>query len=122
MRVVAAGIGLLIAACSNLPTTGDGVVAIEVLSKPPLSLTEGDSLLLQARALDQHGEVVADAPIIWRVSDTTLVAIDSLRGMVTARSGTGSVQVQATTGTLRSDPLTISLRPAPTGGLRGSGP
>lgn len=70
----------------------------------------GDTVTLTAVALNGRGQVVA-APIVWADLDTN-VHIDSLTGMVTAHNiGTGLIQ--ARTGTLRSNPqsITVFVRP-----------
>jgi len=112
LRIGLAAAGLL-AGCSSLPTTGDGIVAIEVTIPPSLTLSVGDSVALHARAFNQQGDSVA-ADIRWFTVDTAAVTVDSIRGVVTARLSTGSARIQASVGTLRSDPLTLLLAPAPT--------
>lgn len=99
-----------VAACSSLPATGDGIVALQVITPTSLLLKRGDSLTLRARALDQHGDSVA-ADIRWRTPDTAAVTVDSVRGVITARVGAGTARIQASVGTLRSDLLTITLQP-----------
>lgn len=108
-----AAIGLL-AGCSKLPTAGNGVVAIEVQIPSSLTLRMGDSLTLHARALNQQGDSVASDVIRWFTVDTAAVTVDSIRGVVTARRPTGTARIQASAGTLRSNPLTLLLAPAPT--------
>jgi hypothetical protein len=108
--IVAAG---WMAGCSSLPTTGNGIVAIEVRTPTSLTLRLGDSLTLQARALNQSGDSVA-ADIRWFTVDTAAVTVDSIRGVVTARQPTGTARIQASFGTLHSDPLTLLLAPAQT--------
>ena len=99
-----------LAGCSSLPATGDGIVALEIRYTPPLSLKLGESLTLEAEALNQPGEAV-DAEIRWQTPDTLALAVDSVSGTVTALVGTGSGRVQARVGTLRSDLISISLKP-----------
>jgi hypothetical protein len=112
LRMGLAATGIL-AACSNLPTTGDGVVAIEVQVPSSLVLHLGDSIMLHARALNQQGDSVA-ADLRWYTPDTAAVSVDSIRGVVTARQASGSARIQAAVGNLRSDPLMLLLAPAPT--------
>ena len=104
-------IGLLTAACSDLPVTGDGVVLLEVTTPPSLTLRQGDSLALSARALDAQGAEVT-VPITWATPDTTITVSDA--GVVTALTASGSGRVQAGVGTLRSNILTFALQPQPT--------
>ena len=101
----------LLAGCSSLPTTGNGVVALEVRTPASLTLRLGDSVTLQARAFNQQGDSVA-ADIRWFTVDTAAVTVDSIRGVVTARQSTGTARIQASFGTLHSDPLTLLLAPA----------
>jgi hypothetical protein len=107
---LAIALGLL-SACSNLPVTGDGVVALEVTQPSPLTLQEGQSRQLTARALNAQGEEVV-AEIRWRTPDET-VTVDELTGVVTGAAASGIGRVQATLGTLRSDLITFTLVPAP---------
>lgn len=109
-RVAALAFVAAVAACSSLPSTGDGIVALQVIAPPSLTLKQGQSLTLHARALDQHGDSVA-AEIRWRTPDTAAVTVDSVLGTVTAKVGTGTARVQAAVGTLRSDLLNIALQP-----------
>jgi hypothetical protein len=97
--------------CANLPTTGDGVVALEVTQPSTLTLAQGNAVQLEARALDRSGAEVA-AEIRWLTPDTT-VTVDSLTGLVTAVAESGSGKVQASHGTLRSSLITFTLAPAP---------
>ncbi len=104
----------VLAACSSLPTTGDGIVALEVQIPSSLTLHLGDSVTLHARALNQQGDSVAADVIRWFTADTAAVTVDSIRGVVTARLATGSARIQAAVGSLRSNPITLLLAPAPT--------
>jgi hypothetical protein len=104
---------LALTGCSALPVDGDGVVALEIRTPSPVSLRQGEQLILRARALNLQGDSVPSL-IRWRTADTAAIVLDSLSGVVEARVGTGTARVQAAVGTLRSDPLTITLLPAPT--------
>jgi hypothetical protein len=97
--------------CANLPVTGDGVVALEVDVPASLTLIEGTTRQLTARALDRNGLEVA-APIRWSTPDTT-IAVDELTGVVTGLTPSGTGRVQASVETLRSDFITLTLQPAP---------
>lgn len=100
----------VITACSALPATGDGIVALELKAPLVLTLKRGDSLTIRARALNQQGDSVA-AEIRWQSPDTAAISVDSLRGVVRARLATGTGRVQASVGSLRSDLVTITLKP-----------
>ncbi|WP_419942366.1 Ig-like domain-containing protein [Candidatus Palauibacter sp.] len=56
----------------------------------------GDTVRLGARALDQAGQVIANATIMWASSDGAIVTVDNA-GLVTS-TGNGSAQVTARTG------------------------
>jgi hypothetical protein len=105
-------LGLFAAACSDLPVTGDGVVLLEVTNPPSLTLRQGETITLTARALDQEGEEVAVA-VTWATPDTTITVSET--GVVTAVSASGTGRVQASVGSLRSNILTFALQPQPTG-------
>ncbi len=114
MRPVALGLLVFaLAGCSALPADGDGVVAIELRTQSPLSLRLGQQVVLRARALNQQGDSVASV-IRWYTADTALLTLDSLTGILEGRAATGSARVQAAAGTLRSDPIVVTLLPAAT--------
>lgn len=96
------------AACGSLPDQGNGVVALEIRI-PDSTLAVNHSLTLHARAVNLQGDSV-DATIFWRTPDTTLISLDSVTGVVVALVNSGSARVQARTGTLVSDILSIGLR------------
>jgi uncharacterized protein YjdB len=106
------GIVAIVAACSGLPASDNGVVALVVTTPDSLNLTVGDSLTLQAHAENLQGETVP-ADIEWRTSDPTLVTVDA--GVVTALVDTAaSAHVQATVGALVSNIVIITLRDSAT--------
>lgn len=112
--ILAAG-GL--AGCSALPADGDGVVAIELRTQSPVSLRLGQSVTLRARALNQQGDSV-ESVLRWYTADTALLVLDSTTGVLSGRAATGSARVQAAVGTLRSDPIAVTLLPAATSSAR----
>lgn len=104
------GILLLAAvACSDLTGGSRGVVALEVRTPQPASVEPDDTLQLQARALDADGDSV-QVPVYWRVLDTTLILVDSAAGRVTTMLTAGTGRVQARTGGVLSDLVTLNLR------------
>ncbi len=107
---------LALAGCSSLPGDADGVVALELRSPLAVTLRQGESFVLIARALDSDGNVV-DAPIRWSTADTT-ITVDSVGGVVTALQGSGTGAVQAAVGTLRGPVVLFTLQPIATGGVR----
>jgi hypothetical protein len=110
MRWTVSAAFCLLAGCGNLPVTGDGVVALELTLPTSLTLEEGQSRQLTARALDASGDEVT-AEIRWQTPDETVV-VDELTGVVTGAASSGTGRVQATLGTLRSDLITFTLLPA----------
>jgi hypothetical protein len=113
--------GLCLAAtlvgCSKLPTTGDGIVAIEVTVPGSLNLYKDSTITLHAKAFDQQGNEVA-AAVRWFTVDTAAVTVDSVLGTVTARTAGTTARIQASVGTLHSTPLVlILLLPPVTPGL-----
>lgn len=91
---------LLLAGCSKLTAPKGEAVALELRLPVPAAVEPGDTLRLQARALDAQGDSI-DVPIYWRVADTTLILVDST-GLVTTTLSTGSGRVQARSGKLLS--------------------
>jgi hypothetical protein len=101
-----------VSGCSDLPTTGDGVVALEVTTPTPLTLVQGSTRQLTARALNAAGEPV-EVAITWATPDTTVTVSES--GLVTAVAASGTGRVQASVGTLRSNLIVFTLQAPPTG-------
>ena len=99
---------IMIAGCGNLPTEGDGVVALEITGPTSMPLPEGATRQLIARAYDQTGAEVA-ADIAWSTADTTVSV--TAQGLVTALVGEGIGRVQASVGNLRSNLITFTLQP-----------
>jgi hypothetical protein len=98
--------------CRAITLSDDRVIALEIANTAP-QVFVGDTLRLAARALNAAGNLVTEVEISWAVVDTGVVAFDLSRsGLVTARvQGTG--RVQASTGTLRSDPITVTIKAPP---------
>ncbi len=94
--------------CSDISGTKGGVVALELRLQTPPAVEQFDTLTLSARALNAEGQVVA-ADIFWSSPDSELVVVDSI-GLVTTDSSSGTVVVQARTGTLLSDLTQLTLR------------
>jgi hypothetical protein len=111
----------VLAACSALPTVDNGIVAIELRTPTAVTLQQGDTLQLLARAVNAAGDSVP-AGIVWHTLDTALVALDSTSGLLVAQSDSGRASVQAAAGSLRSALITLTLTPVPadTGGGTGS--
>jgi hypothetical protein len=98
-------------ACSNVTET-NGVISWDVLAPLNPSVEVGDTLHFSARALDRDGNEVPTAPIVWRTPDTTL-AVDSVAGVVTGLIGPATGRVQAQTGNLASNFVTVTIQARP---------
>jgi hypothetical protein len=105
VRLRAAGLAALgLAACSELSSSDDSVIALQVTSPPTSSVEVGDTVQYTAVALNRNGDVIP-APIRWTTPDTATIAVDSLSGVVLGRKP-GQGRVQATSQGLVS-PLNI---------------
>lgn len=113
MKAARAWLGLLaLAGCSDITAGKNGVVALELRIPSPPAVEPNDTLALHARALDSKGDSVG-VPVYWRTLDDTLLAVvDSSAGLVTAIIDSGSPRVQAYVGTLRSELVTLTIRPS----------
>lgn len=100
---------LALAACADLPVTGDGVVELRVVRPASTTLEQGSTIRLTATAHGMDGQPM-DVEIRWATPDTTL-EVDPLTGDVTAVAASGTGRVQAAVGTLRSDVITFILQP-----------
>jgi hypothetical protein len=94
------------AACGQLGTDLNQVVALEVVFPDSGRLEVGDTLRPGARALNGRGDSVA-AQIFWSSLDTAIVSVvDSTTGVTLAKAiGTG--RLQARFGSLRSNPQNV---------------
>lgn len=99
---------ILLAGCSKL-SDSSGVVAIELRLAAGAAVERGDTIQLDAVALDADGDSLA-ATILWRTPDSTLTMVDS-SGLLTTDSTTGSGRVQAQVGGLFSDFALINVHP-----------
>ncbi|MBS1833915.1 MAG: Ig-like domain-containing protein, partial [Acidobacteria bacterium] len=70
-------------------------VAGVVISPSATDLRVGDTLTLNARAVDQSQNTLADREIVWQSTDASVVTVNSQTGFVTA-VGAGSASVSAT--------------------------
>ncbi len=99
---------LALAGCSDLGGTRGGVVALEIRLPTPPAVEQLDTLILVARALDADGHEVSGAEIRWASPDSALI-VDST-GSVTSDTNAGIGRIQARTGTLLSDLVTLEIR------------
>jgi hypothetical protein len=105
MKPLAAGLAVLaLAGCSDLSTSDETVVALQVTAPPGAIVEAGDTVQYSAVALNRNGDVI-DAPIRGLTPDTAIIAVDSLTGVVLGKQA-GQARVQATSDGLVS-PLNI---------------
>ena len=80
--------GLVAGGCGTLPVEGDGVVLLQVVQPASLTLAEGTTLQLTARALDKGGNEVP-AEIVWRTPDAgvTVEVVGPLAGASRSEGG-----------------------------------
>jgi hypothetical protein len=96
--------------CSDITAGTNGVVALELRIPSPPAVEPNDTLALHARALNAQGDSVA-TPVFWRTLDDTLLTIVDSTGLVTTSAVSGQPRVQAYVGTLRSELVTLTIRP-----------
>ena len=99
--------------CSNLTEGAGGVVQLEITQPAVTQIEVGGMLQLTARALDRDGNPV-DVPITWFTADATLTVDD--QGLVTGIAP-GPGQVQAVTGSLTSQRISLTVIAAAAPGL-----
>ncbi|MEZ4412201.1 MAG: hypothetical protein R2910_04360 [Gemmatimonadales bacterium] len=95
---------LALAACSDLSSSDDTVIALQVTSPPGAAVEVGDTVSYSVIALNRNGDVVP-ADIVWSTPDTATIAVDSATGLVLGKLP-GQGRVQASTDGLVS-PLNI---------------
>ncbi|HSE68235.1 MAG TPA: hypothetical protein VLB12_14705 [Gemmatimonadales bacterium] len=108
LRHVAAALAVL--ACSEVTSSGNGVIAIQLLVPAGAAVEPGDTLTLVAQALDKNGDVVNE-PVYWRTPDPNLLTMVDSIGLLTTDSLTGTGEVQAYVGSLLSSLVSITVHP-----------
>lgn len=93
MTYRAVGLAVLaLAACSDLSSSDETVVALQVTSPPGSTVEVGDTVTYTVVALNRNGDSIA-ATIRWSTPDTAILAVDSLSGVVLGKKpGPGRVQ------------------------------
>jgi len=94
------------AACGQLGTDLNQVVALEVFFPDSGRLEIGDTLHPSARALNGHGDSVA-AQVFWTSLDTGIVAVVDSGSGVTFAKAAGTGRLQARFGGLHSNPENV---------------
>ncbi len=95
---------LALVGCSDLGSSDDTVIALQVTSPPGAAVGVGDTVTYTAVAFNRNGDVIA-APIVWSTPDTSIAAVDSTTGLVLGKLP-GQAKVIASTDGLVS-PLNI---------------
>lgn len=109
-RPAAAVLGLLAAAtCSPIGVDLNAVIALEVSLPDSGIVEEGDTIVPIVRPLNGYGDSIA-ADVVWATPDTTLLVLDSATG-ATIGVFPPSGRLQARIGALRSNFLTVTVRP-----------
>jgi hypothetical protein len=88
-----AGFAIGVAACTSELVTSVGVTSVTV-EPASMNAVEGERHPLDAVVVDDRGEIVPDAPVVWTSSDETVAGVDR-DGVVEAR-GPGEVEIRAT--------------------------
>ena len=100
-----------VAACAIISPDFDRIVALQV-DPGAFTLTIGDTLLLEAQAVNAAGDIVVDADIFWAIIDVDSgqlgFTLDTTTGTVLAIAA-GAGRVQARVADIRSDPITITV-------------
>lgn len=104
----AALLAALVAACGELPTTGDGIAYLEVRVPVPAAVEVGDTLRLTASARTATGDSAA-AAVTWATPDTVFT-IDPSSGLVTGLVAGQSGRAQARAADIASGFVSISVR------------
>ncbi len=89
-----------VAACSDISSSDDTVIALQVTAPPGAIVDVGDTVTYSAVALNRNGDVLPVA-ITWYTPDTATIAVDSTTGVVLGKAP-GQGRVRATTSDLVS--------------------
>jgi hypothetical protein len=107
-RPVAAFALCALAACSDVGSSADTVIAIEVTPPPGGVVEVGDTVQYTAVTLNQNGDPIS-APLRWATPDTQNISIDSLSGKVSGKTGGTQARVQASSEGLNSATSIINV-------------
>jgi len=93
VRLAKTGLAVLaLAGCSELASSDDTVVALQVTAPPGSAVEVGDTVTYTVVAVNRNGDPIP-APIYWSTPDTLVIAVDSVSGVVLGKSpGQGRVQ------------------------------
>jgi hypothetical protein len=108
----AAGVAALaLAGCSELSSSDDTVIALQVTAPPGAVVEVGDTVQYTAVALNRNGDPIA-AQIRWSTPDSANIAVDSLTGEVLGKKGGTQARVQASSEGLVSSLNVVDVRAA----------
>ena len=107
-RLVAAFALCALAACSDVGSSTDTVIAIQVTPPPGNAVEVGDTVQFTAVTLNQAGDSIG-APVLWATPDTQNIALDSLTGLVVGKRGATQASVQASSQGLVAAPNVINV-------------
>ena len=93
MKLARTGLVVMaLAGCSELASSDDTVVALQVTAPPGSAVEVGDTVTYTVVAVNRNGDPIP-APIYWSTPDTLVIAVDSVSGVVLGKSpGQGRVQ------------------------------
>ena len=87
-----AGFAIGVAACTSEHVTSVGVTSVTV-EPASMSAVQGERHPLDAVIVDDQGQTIADAPVVWTSSNETVARVDG-DGVVEAR-GPGEAEIRA---------------------------
>jgi len=113
---------LLVVGCKGIFGDSSRIIALEIVGPTTDTVQAGDTVRLHARAVSAAGDTVAGAVVEWAVLDTGTVRItlDPATGVAVPES-VGTWRLQARVEEIRSDPVTIRVRPGPAAVLQVTG-
>ncbi|HNQ99199.1 MAG TPA: hypothetical protein PKN52_04320, partial [Trueperaceae bacterium] len=102
-------VALILAACGGTPTPPPPALGwVEISGGGFLLAGEGDSRSLTATAFNNLGAPMEDEEIVWESSDTSVLEVDQ-DGNVVAVATSGTAQITARVGSVRSSPVLVTV-------------
>lgn len=102
-------VALILAACGGTPTPPPPALAwVEIGGGGFLLAGTGDSRSLTATAFNNLGAPMDDEEIVWESSDTTVLEVDQ-DGNVEAVTTSGTAQITARAGSVKSSPVLVTV-------------
>jgi len=92
---------------------GTSAASVEVVAPGPV-LFFGNTMMMEAHALNTSGEVIPNVPFVWSSPDGAMVIVDDVTGQVAAGSVAGEAQIVATVhSSNKSGTTTVLVRKRP---------